>query len=89
MPQTETGVFESVRYVGELVEEGWSIHYLFGRRAYVDRRNRALLSRRRYARFSHAFGTDTLEVRFGGPIYRGAKSDSEITEQVEDSVRRL
>lgn len=25
MPQTETGVFESVRYVGELVEEGWSI----------------------------------------------------------------
>jgi len=25
VPQTETGTFESVRYMGELVEEGWSI----------------------------------------------------------------
>jgi long-chain acyl-CoA synthetase len=43
----------------------------------------------KWPHFSRAFGADPVEVRFGAPIYSGAKSYSEITEQVEDSVRRL
>jgi long-chain acyl-CoA synthetase len=116
VPQTETGTFESVRYMGELVEEGWSI-LIFpeGERSWTGTIGRFLpgvgmiASRLRvpvvpvrllgvdrvwqrgskWPRFSHAFGTGAVEVRFGAPISPGAKSYSAIAEQVEDSVRRL
>jgi long-chain acyl-CoA synthetase len=116
VPQTETGTLESVRYTGELVEEGWSI-LIFpeGERTLTGAIGRfypgvgMMASRLRipvvpirlsgvdlvwhrgskWPHFSRAFGADPVEVRFGAPIYSGAKSYSEITEQVEDSVRRL
>ena len=116
VPQTETGTFESVRYAGELVEEGWSI-LIFpeGERTWTGAIGRfypgvgMMASRLRipvvpirlsgvdrvwhrgskWPRFSHAFGADAVEVRFGAPIHPGTKTYSEITEQVEEAVRRL
>jgi len=116
VPQTETGTFESLRYAGELVEDGWSI-LIFpeGERTWTGAIGRfypgvgMMASRLRipvvpirlsgvdrvwprgskWPRFSHVLGTDAVEVRFGAPIHPGAKTYSEIAEQVEEAVRCL
>jgi long-chain acyl-CoA synthetase len=116
VPQTETGTLESVRYMGELVEDGWSI-LIFpeGERTLTGAIGRfypgvgMMASRLRipvvpirlsgvdrvwhrsskWPRIIPPQKTGAVEVKFGAPIHPGTKSYTEITEQVEEAVRRL